>query len=78
MREDRLLSPGEAAAILGTTAKGLDHRRRSGEIPFVPLGRLVRYRLSTITSYIATHEVTLRRRGRPRVVRMPSTREVSS
>lgn len=65
---DRLLTPAEAAELLSTTPKALDHRRRSGEIPFVPLGRLVRYRQSTVLAYIKDHEIriTPRRRGRPR------------
>lgn len=65
---DRLITPAEAAEILSTTPKALDHRRRSGEIPFVPLGRLVRYREATILAYIKDHEIRIapRRRGRPR------------
>ena len=65
---DRLLTPAEAAELLSTTPKALDHRRRSGEIAFVPLGRLVRYRQSTVLAFIADNEVRLapRRRGRPR------------
>ncbi len=63
---DRLISPLEAAKMLATTVKALDHRRRAGEIRFVPLGRLVRYRLSTIQKFIAEHEQLMpRRRGRP-------------
>jgi excisionase family DNA binding protein len=65
--EDRLITPAEAAELLATTVKALDHRRRSGDIPFVPLGRLVRYRQSTIQAFIEEHEIRLapRRRGRP-------------
>jgi len=63
---DRLITPAEAAEMLSTTPKALDHRRRSGELAFVPLGRLIRYRLSTIQKFIADNEhFAQRRRGRP-------------
>jgi len=76
---DRLLTPAEAAEILSTTPKALDHRRRSGEIPFVPLGRLVRYRQSTILGYIKDHEIrVVRRPGRPRKPIALVSKEVSS
>jgi hypothetical protein len=67
---DRLLTPAEAAEMLSTTPRALDHRRRNGEVPFVLLGRLVRYRESTVLRFIADHEITLtpRRRGRHRKV----------
>jgi hypothetical protein len=67
---DKLLTPAEAAVILSTTPKALDHRRRSGEIAFVPLGRLIRYRQSTVLAFIADNERTAspRRRGRQRVI----------
>ena len=74
---DRLLTPAEAAKMLSTTPKALDHRRRSGEIRYVMLGRLVRYRLATIQDYIESNETRMapRKPGRPRVVAI--TREVS-
>lgn len=53
---DRLLTPAEAAAMLGITAKALDHRRQAGEFKFVRLGRLVRYRESTLLHFIANSE----------------------
>jgi helix-turn-helix protein len=67
---DRLLTPAEAAAMLATTPRALDHRRRNGEVPFVRQGRLVRYRESSLLALIAKNEIQLapRRRGRPRKV----------
>jgi helix-turn-helix protein len=67
---DRLLRPDQAAEMLATTPRALDHRRRNGEVPFVRQGRLVRYRESSLLALIAKNEVTLapRRRGRPRKV----------
>ena len=63
----QLVTPGEAAKMLATSVRALDHRRRNGEIPFVQQGRLVRYDLADIRAYIAEHKVVLsRRRGRPR------------
>jgi excisionase family DNA binding protein len=63
----QLVTPGDAAKLLATTAKALDHRRRNGEIRFIRIGRLVRYSLADIERYIAEHTVTIapRRRGRP-------------
>jgi hypothetical protein len=80
MTADRLLTPGDAAKLLSPTAKALDHRRRAGEIGFVPLGRLVRYRQSTILAFIDSNEIRLtpRRPGRPRVVRMPQPKGATS
>jgi hypothetical protein len=74
---DRLLTPGEAATLLATTPKALDHRRRAGEIAYVSLGRLVRYRESAVLRFIDDHTTTFapRRRGRPTVVRMPRHQE---
>lgn len=63
----QLVTPGDAAKMLATTVRALDHRRRNGELPFVQQGRLVRYNLADIQRYIAEHTVVLtRRRGRPR------------
>ena len=40
---DRLLTPKQAAEMLAVSVNALDHHRRVGNVPFVRLGRLVRY-----------------------------------
>jgi excisionase family DNA binding protein len=77
---DRLLTPAEAAEMLSTSPRALDHRRRNGEVPFVLLGRLVRYRESTVLRFMTDHEITLapRRRGRPRKVQPIQREETAS
>lgn len=64
---EKLVTPAEAAKILAVSPKAIDHRRRSGEIPFVRVGRLIRYRLATIQQFIADNEQQLP----PRVPRRP-------
>ena len=62
----QLVTPADAAKLLATSVRALDHRRRNGEIPFVQQGRLVRYNLADLHRYIAEHTLVLvRRRGRP-------------
>ncbi len=65
----QLVTPADAAKVLATSVRALDHRRRNGEIPFIRIGRLVRYNLADIHAYVAEHTTIVhRRRGRPRVV----------
>lgn len=65
---DRLLTPAQAAEMLGLSPKALDHRRQSGEFKFVRVGKLVRYRESTLLDFISNHEglMASRPRGRRR------------
>lgn len=50
MDEERLLTPKEAAAFLRCSVNWLARDRTSGKprIPFIKLGRLVRYSLRTL------------------------------
>jgi excisionase family DNA binding protein len=57
----RLLKPAEAAEMLGLSVKALANRRRAREIPYVLIGRLVRFDLRDLEAYIDS-----RRRGGPR------------
>lgn len=57
--EDRLLTRKEAAALLGTTVDTLavwacTHRYN---LPFVKIGRLVKYKLSDLTAFIERRTV---------------------
>ena len=49
MSERILLTPGEAADQLALSASALDRHTREGRIPYVRLGREVRYCLSRAT-----------------------------
>jgi excisionase family DNA binding protein len=55
---DELLTPGEAAEYLGTTAAVLaqDRYQRRG-LPYVRLGRRIRYRAKDIAAYIDANTV---------------------
>lgn len=68
---ERLITPAEAAKLLATTPKALDHRRAAGEIPFVRVGRLIKYRLASIERFIVDNETQLppHRPHRPRLVK---------
>ncbi len=54
-----LLNVEQAAEILGTTAAtlGVWRCKRTVNIPYVKIGRSVRYRLSDLESYIAQQTV---------------------
>lgn len=57
---DRLLTPDEVAALLGTTTASLATarcRRRWG-LRWCRVGRRVAYRLSTVQAFMAAQEVT--------------------
>jgi excisionase family DNA binding protein len=57
---DPLLRPSEAAAYLGLAQHTLDNWRALGDptrrIPFVKIGRLVKYRLSALDAYLSRCE----------------------
>lgn len=50
-----LLREPEAARILGFTLKGLQRKRLAGEVPFVRLGRAIRYDAADLRRYIDSH-----------------------
>lgn len=55
---DELLNQSKAAKILGTTEKFLEARRtRGGGIPFIRVGRLVRYRKSDVDAWLESRRV---------------------
>jgi hypothetical protein len=54
----RLLTPREAAEALGKSPKWLEADRHSGPtIPFVRIGRSIRYRAEVIRDVVLRHEV---------------------
>ncbi|MBF9029879.1 DNA-binding protein [Rhodobacterales bacterium HKCCE3408] len=54
----RLLTPREAAEALGKSEKWLEADRHAGpSIPFVRIGRSVRYRAEVIRDVVLRHEV---------------------
>jgi hypothetical protein len=54
----RLLVPREAAEVIGKSEKWLELDRRTGPtIPFVRLGRSVRYRAEVLRDVVLSHEV---------------------
>lgn len=54
---DRLLSPEEAAGYLGVVENTLSVWRSTGRynLPYIKVGRLVRYRLSDLQAFLARH-----------------------
>ena len=54
---DRLLPPGEAADYLGVVENTLSVWRSTGRynLPYIKVGRLVRYRLSDLQAFLARH-----------------------
>lgn len=57
---DKLLTSKETARILGLSSRTLDVWRCTGRshVPFIKIGRSVRYRLSDIESYIQHQTMT--------------------
>lgn len=57
---DKLLTPEETAQILGLDAKTLQIWRTTRRYPlkFVKVGRLVRYRLEDITTFIESRTIS--------------------
>jgi len=56
----KLLPPEEAAAMLGVTPGTLTVWRRTGRypLPFVKVGRLVRYKIEDVQAFIESRTVT--------------------
>jgi len=54
---DNLLSKQEAAQRLSISLRNLDNRIKTGSIPFVRLGRLVRFIPSDIQKYIEADKI---------------------
>ncbi len=54
--QNRLLTSEQAADFLGLTLDGLRHQRRAGMIPFVRMGRLIRYRMASLERFVDEHE----------------------
>ena len=56
----RYLTPQEAADVLGLTVHALAQQRYHGRgIPYVKLGKLVRYDQRDIDDYMESHKITL-------------------
>jgi hypothetical protein len=50
---DTLLNQSQVARLLGTTTKFMESRRcKGGGVPFIRVGRLVRYRPSDVRDWI--------------------------
>ena len=55
---ERLLNPKETSEILGVTVKSLANSRYTGigiQVPYVKMGKLVRYEESVLEKYIDDH-----------------------
>ena len=55
---ERLLNTRQASEVLGLDYKSLSNSRTTGtgpKIPYIKIGRLVRYKLSELESYIESH-----------------------
>ena len=48
-----LLTPGDVAAALKVSQRTVERMRRRGEIPFVRIGRQVRFRADDLAAYLA-------------------------
>lgn len=57
MPAQRLLSEPDAAVYMGTTARHLEELRYRRELPFVKVGRLVRYDVKALDRYITTNTI---------------------
>jgi hypothetical protein len=57
--QSKLLSPDRAAQVLDTTTQTLANWRATGRyvLPYVKVGRLVRYRQSDLTAFITANTV---------------------
>ena len=56
---NELLNQSKVAKILGVTEKFLEARRcRGGGVPFIRVGRLVRYRRSDIEAWLESRRVS--------------------
>ncbi|GIZ54062.1 helix-turn-helix domain-containing protein [Noviherbaspirillum aridicola] len=57
--QSKLVPPGEAAEILETTIQTLANWRNTGRyaLPYVKIGRLVRYRMSDLEAFIEARTI---------------------
>lgn len=59
VQKDRLATPAELAEYLGLTVSTLAQQRCRGEgVPFVRVGRTIRYRWETVYAYLDEGERT--------------------
>ncbi|HJY53426.1 MAG TPA: helix-turn-helix domain-containing protein [Candidatus Udaeobacter sp.] len=54
---ENLLSKTQAAQRLGVSVRNLDYRVKDGSIPFVKIGRLLRFIPSDIEKFIEAHKI---------------------
>jgi len=54
---ENLLSKTQAAQRLGVSVRNLDYRVKDGSIPFVKIGRLLRFIPSDIEKFIEAHRI---------------------
>jgi hypothetical protein len=54
----RLLSGEDACRFTGLCYRSLYARRMAGEIGYVKLGRLVKYRYEDLVAFVAKHQVS--------------------
>ena len=54
---ENLLSKTQAAQRLGVSVRNLDYRVKDGSIPFVKIGRLLRFIPSNIEKFIEAHRI---------------------
>lgn len=56
MNVERLLTPEDVAALLGTTRLFVIRQTRLGKIPAIKLGKVWRFRLSTLQLWLTQQE----------------------
>jgi excisionase family DNA binding protein len=61
----RLLTKAELAPRLGITTRTVDSWMAKGYLPFLKIGRTVRFRLSDVELYLNEHSLVARRSLRP-------------
>ena len=75
--EHVLLDDHDTAGCLDQSRKTLETWRREGrEIPFIKLGRRVRYRLADILAYLDAHTYASTRAAKTRTPAQPQHRKV--
>lgn len=63
---ETLMLPAEVAELLGVRPQTLTawrHRHRGGKLPYVKIGRMVRYRAADVERFIKTRTVGVLREG---------------
>lgn len=55
---ERLLTPEEVSTLLGLSRIYVIRKSRLGHIPSLKIGKVYRYRLSTLQSWVAARETT--------------------